>query len=98
MLVQIPPRQRLTLPLVGPPREPTNAGIPVRSEDACDRNPGPSQTEIFMTTIVLYLGKRTKQAPARRHHAIVGAATAAVLRGSVLFGVPPMVSTLRELR
>jgi hypothetical protein len=37
-----------------------------------------------MPSIAVHLGKCTKQAPVRRHDAITGAATAAVLCGSVL--------------
>jgi DNA-binding transcriptional regulator YdaS (Cro superfamily) len=50
-----------------------------------------------MDTVALYLGTGAKQAPARRHHAIAEAVTAAILRASVLPGVPPTVSTLRGL-
>ena len=74
-----------------------STGIPFAPEMSVKETLAPSRTGTSMATVAPYLGKGANQAPARRYHRVSGIDTAATLCGSVLLGVPPMISTLRGL-
>jgi hypothetical protein len=88
---------RASLDRSGSPREPAVWTAPFAPEMSAIETLAPSRTGTSMATIAPYLGKGPKLAQARRHHPIAGIVTAAILCGSVLLSVPPMVSTLHGL-